>query len=326
MAKNRYYYYDEETFSFVELKPKRSKVIKRSALLLLVSLVLAGFISWGMDKVIGTPQELALQEENSELQDQLRHMRERMRNFSTQLTILAQSDQDLYRTILQADPISQDVRMMGVGGKDPYEKFDRFNPNTAELLKETAMQLDELERKVNLQNQSYRELSSLAEKRSDWLVQMPAIMPASGRVTSGFGMRYHPLLKIRRMHSGIDILLPAGSPVYATGDGVIEETGFSSRGLGRYIKVRHPATGYTTVYGHLSEIPKHIRKGKAVKRGEQIGLSGNTGISTAPHLHYEVRDENRRAVNPIYLFLPSMTPEKFQEMLAELESNTSSLD
>ncbi len=325
MAKNRYYYYDESTFSFVELKPKRSKVIKRSALILLVSMVLAGFISWGMDKVIGTPQELALIEENAALQEHLAHVKERMRDFSAELTMLSQSDQSLYRTILQADPISDDVLMLGVGGKDPYEAFDKYTPNTSELLKTTAQQLDELERKVNLQNESYRELASLAEKRSDWLVQMPAILPATGRVTSGFGMRYHPLLKIRKMHTGIDILLPTGSPVHSTGDGVVLETGRNS-GLGKYIKIQHHATGYVTVYGHLSDIPKTTKRGKKVMRGEQIGLSGNTGLSTAPHLHYEVRDVNRRAHNPVYFFLPSMTPAQYREMFAELEANTSSLD
>ena len=325
MAKNRYYYYDEETFSFVELKPKRSKVIQRGALLLLVALVLAGFLSWGMDRLIGTPQELALLEENSALQEQLTRVRERMRDFSTQLSMLSTSDQELYRTILQADPISEDVRKMGVGGKDPYEEYDRFNPSTADLLKETAQQLDELERKVNLQNESYRELATLAEKRSSWLGQMPAILPADGNVVSGFGMRFHPILRIRRMHHGIDILVSTGTPVHTTGDGVILEAGRNS-GLGNYVKVQHPATGYTTVYAHLSKIPDHIKRGRKVERGEQIGFSGNTGLSAAPHLHYEVRDSNRRSVNPVYFFLPSMTPEQYQEMFADLDDKTSSLD
>ncbi len=325
MAKNRYYYYDENTFSFVELKPKRSKVIKRSALVLLVSLVLAGFISWGMDRVIGTPQELALIEENAALQEQLSHVRERMREFSAELTMLSQSDQNLYRTILQADPVSEDVLMLGIGGNNQYEGFDKFNPNTSELLKETSRQLDELERKVNFQNDSYRELAALAEKRSDWLVQMPAILPANGRVTSGFGQRFHPILKVSRMHAGIDILLPVGSAVYATGDGRILETGRNS-GLGNFVKVQHPATGYVTVYGHLSEIPSEIKRGKQVKRGERIGLSGNSGMSTAPHLHYEVRDASRRPFNPIYFFLPSMTPDQYREMFESLEANGSSLD
>jgi murein DD-endopeptidase MepM/ murein hydrolase activator NlpD len=215
--------------------------------------------------------------------------------------------------------------MMGIGGKDPYEDFDRFNPSTSDLLKETARQLDELERKVNLQNESYRELASLAEKRSTWLAQMPAILPATGQIVSGFGMRFHPILRIRRLHSGIDIPLSVGTAVHTTGDGVVSETGENS-GLGIYVKVRHPSTGYTTVYAHLSRIPDGIKRGKKVDRGEQIGFSGDTGLSAAPHLHYEVRDANRRAVNPIYFFLPSMTPEQYQEMFTDLEQKTSSLD
>lgn len=326
MAKNRYYYYDEETFSFVELKPKRSKVIKKAALLLLASVVLAGVISLGMDKVIGTPQELSLLEENEALQEQLYLVKERMNEFSDQLSSLAEHDQELYRTILQADPISDDVRMVGVGGTDVYEEFDRFSPTTTEILKETAAQLDELERRVNLQNHSYRELSTLAGKRSDWLMQMPAIMPVdNGRISSGFGMRLHPILRIRRMHAGIDFTLPVGTPIHATGDGVVRKAGENS-GLGKYIELHHPATGYSTVYGHLSSIPKAIRVGKKVKRGEQIGLSGNTGLSSAPHLHYEVRDKNRKPINPVLFFLPSMTPEQYQELIADAESSTSSLD
>ena len=325
MAKNRYYYYDEETFSFVELKPKRSKVIKKAAMLLLASVVLAGVISWGMDKVIGTPQELSLLEENEALQEQLSLVKDRMSEFSDQLSSLAEHDQELYRTILQADPISNDMRMMGVGGNDVYEEFDRFSPSASEILKETAAQLDELERKVSLQNRSYRELSSLAGKRSDWLVQMPAILPADAKITSGFGMRFHPILRVRRMHAGIDMLAPVGTPVHATGDGVIKKAGENS-GLGKYIEVHHPATGYITVYGHLSSIPKDIRVGKKVQRGEMIGLSGNTGLSSAPHIHYEVRDKNRKPINPVFFFLPSMTPEQYQELFADAEANTSSLD
>ena len=325
MAKNRYYYYDEESFAFVEFKPKRSKVAKNAAMLLGLSLVLAGFLSWGMDKMIGTPQELSLKEENTALQQQLTHVRQRMSDFAQELNMLEASDQELYRTILQAEPISKDIRRVGVGGVDKYEEFDRFSPSSAQVLKETARQLDELERKVNLQNNSYRELASLAGKRSDWLKQIPAILPAEGKVNSGFGMRDHPILRIRRMHAGIDILAPTGTPVHATGDGFIKKTGENS-GLGKFVEVSHPATGYTTVYAHLSVIPKEIRKGKRVSRGEQIGLSGNTGLSSAPHLHYEVRDKNRRPVNPVYFFLPSMTPEQYQEVFADAEANTSSLD
>ena len=119
--------------------------------------------------------------------------------------------------------------------------------------------------------------------------------------------------------------MPTGTPVYATGDGVIKKTG-QNAGLGKFVEIHHPATGYTTIYAHFSEIPKEIKKGKAVKRGELVGLSGNTGLSSAPHLHYEVRDKNRRAIDPMLFFLPSMTPEEYKELYSEAASNTSSID
>jgi murein DD-endopeptidase MepM/ murein hydrolase activator NlpD len=325
MAKNRYYYYDEQTFSFVELKPRRSKLVKQGGILFLIALVMASFLTWGIDRVIGTPEELALIHENSVLQQQLSTVRQKMSEFSAQLDALAQSDQELYRTILQADPIHEDLRQVGVGGSDVYEQFDAFSPSTSEILRETAAQLDQLERQMNLQNESYRNLANLAEKRSEWLAQMPAILPADGPVVSGHGQRFHPILRINRMHHGIDILVPRGTPVHAAGDGVILESGRNS-GLGNYVKVKHLVTGYTTVYAHLSDIPDTVVRGKAVKRGDKIGYSGNTGLSAAPHLHYEVRGADGRSVNPIYFFLPNMTPEQYREMFAAVEATESSLD
>jgi murein DD-endopeptidase MepM/ murein hydrolase activator NlpD len=325
MAKNRYYYYDEKSFSFVELKPKRSKQIKKGGVLFLIALVMAGFLTYGMDRVVGTPEELALIHENAILQDQLNTVRQKMSDFSAQLDALSQSDQELYRTILQADPIPEDVRQVGVGGTDAYEEFNGFSPSTSELLRETAAQLDQLERQMNLQNESYRDLANLAEKRSDWLAQMPAILPAEGPIVSGHGQRFHPILRINRMHHGIDILVPRGTPVHASGDGIVLEADRNS-GFGKFVKMLHPVTGYTTVYAHLSDIPSEIVPGRKINRGEKIGYSGNTGLSAAPHLHYEVRGSDGRSVNPVYFFLPNMTPEQYREMFAEVEATESSLD
>ena len=325
MARNRYYYYDEESFSFVELKTKRSRIIKQGGAIFALSCVLALFITWGMDRLIGTPQELALMEENSVLQSQLSNARTRLSDFSNKLEELSRSDNELYRTILQAEPVSEEIRQAGVGGADVYEDFARFSPGTADLLRETSQQLDELERKVNLQNDSYRELTNLAEKRSAVLAQTPAILPTNGRVTSGRGMRFHPILHVNRMHHGIDILVPIGTDVHASGDGVIYEAGQNS-GLGKFVKVSHPATGYITTYAHLNRITPGIRPGRKVSRGDVIGLSGNTGLSAAPHLHYEVREAaSGRSVNPILFFLPNMSPDEYQKLYSELEQMTTSL-
>jgi len=325
MSKNHYYYFDHETCAFVEVKKKRTKIFVQGGIVLAAAILLASVIVWGMDEWSDTPQELALKAENQALQNQLTEVGQRMQAFSSQLEQLSEADEVLYRTIFQAEPISEDVRQVGVGGIDPYEQFSRFGSSTSQLLRGTSQMLDQLERQINLQNFSYRELSQLAVDRSERLAQMPAILPADGPLVSGYGIRMHPTLKVRKMHHGIDVLLRMGSPVVAAGDGIVRAARFSST-FGKYIEVEHPSTGYSTFYGHLSQIPRRIRPGVRVKRGEQIGLSGNTGRSDGPHLHYEVRDAEGRSINPIYFFAPSMTPSQYKKLLDDSERSQISLD
>lgn len=325
MAKNRYYHYDHEACAFVEIEPPATKTYVRASALGLGTLVLALLLAVAFDQFSETPEELALQAENEALQEQLVEAEDRIEDVAEQLEELAETDQSLYRVLLQADPIPEGVRQAGVGGTDPYEGFSRFSAPTAELLRETAQKLDALERQLTLQNASYRELSNLAEEHELWLAQLPAMMPADGKIVSGFGMRNHPILKISRMHKGIDVLVGTGTPVYVTGDGIVRSAGRSA-GYGLSIDVEHPESGFLTRYAHLSQIPAHIRPGRRVTRGEQIALSGNTGLSKAPHLHYEVHDLDGRALNPIFFLAPSITPQQYQALRAEAEASTMSLD
>ncbi len=325
MPRNRYYYYDHESCSFVEVQTKRSRSLLNGSALLVVAFLLASALSWGVDEFTQTPQEMALMAENDVLQRELSRISERMDVYSGELKKLSESDQHLYRTLFQADPISEDVRQVGVGGVDEYEKFGRFSTTTGLLLRETSTKLDKLERQIGLQNSSYRELSGLARDREAQLKQMPAILPANGPVVSGYGMRRHPILRVRKMHRGIDVLVDTGSPVVASGDGVVRKAEFNAS-YGYHVVMKHPATGYSTLYAHLSEIPRHIRPGKEVKRGEVLGISGSTGRSTGPHVHYEVRDADDNPINPILFFAPSMTPVQYKSLVAETERSTISLD
>ena len=248
-----------------------------------------------------------------------------MKAVQVELAELSESDQSLYRALLQATPISEDIRQAGVGGTDAYLSYTGFSRHASTLLRETAQTIDQLERQITLQNASYRELASVAEDHQRQLEEMPAILPSDGPVVSGYGMRRHPILKIVRPHRGVDILVPRGSDVVAPGDGVVKEVGRGG-GLGKYVRLSHPSIGYVTTYAHLSEIPAGIRRGRRVKRGDVIGLSGNTGLSKAPHLHYEVRDEEGKPFNPIYFFAPSMTPAEYEKLLAESQQGEVSLD
>jgi len=325
MPKNRYYHYDHESCSFVEVNPPRTRTYLQVSAVAVLTLLVAGALALVVDHFTKTPQELALQAENEALQEQLVQAESRIDGVATRLQELAEVDQNLYRVLLDTDPISEDLRQVGVGGTDPYETFSRFSAPTSALLRETAQKLDQLERQMRLQNDSFRELSDLAEDHEEWLAQMPALLPAAGEVVSGFGMRRHPILKVTRMHKGIDITANRGTPVYAAGDGVVVEAGRAA-GYGINVVIEHAKAGYRTRYAHLSRIASGIRSGSRVTRGQQIALSGNTGLSKAPHLHYEVEDLDGRLLNPIHFFAPSVSPQEYRELVAASERSTVSLD
>lgn len=325
MSKNRYYYYDHESCAFIEVRPTRAKRYVQGGALLVASLLLAGVFTWVMDGMTYSPQEQALLQENVALQQKLAETGRRMKEFSKHLEQLSSADQTLYRTLLQADPISPGVRRVGVGGSDPYEKYSRYSASTSSMLRNTSEMLDAIERQISLQNTSYRELAKLAGEREERLAHMPALLPTDGPVVSGYGMRRHPILRVRKMHHGIDVLVPVGTSVVATADGVVREAQFSPT-YGFYVKIEHEASGYSTLYAHLSEIRKGLRPGRRVNRGEEIGVSGSTGRSSGPHLHYEVRDDDGSTMNPVYFFAPNMTPHAYQKLLKEAEESTIALD
>jgi murein DD-endopeptidase MepM/ murein hydrolase activator NlpD len=324
MAKNSYYYYDHEACTFVEVEPKPLKTALRVGVWLGLTLFLAAAGTWTLYESTTTPKEIALKEENRVLQRQLASTSRTFSQLEGRIEELARTDRDLYRTIFQADPISADVRQVGVGGAAD-ESFDRYSPSTARLLRENTQSLERLERLAMLQRDSYEELITLARARAEAIPQMPAILPIQGTLTSGFGMRRHPIFRVYRMHNGVDFSVPVGTPVYATGDGIIEFTG-NRQGYGITVQIRHPKAERRTLYAHLSRIPDEIRPGAHVKRGQVIAYSGNTGLSTAPHLHYEVHDLNGEPLNPVYTFAPGMRPTQYRELLRAAQSDNASLD
>ena len=326
MAKNTYYYYDQESCSFKEVEPKRSRRYLQAAGTLALALVIAGLLAWGMDaRWIGTPEEAALKAENEVLQEQVADVDARVERFSNKLDTLASTDRKLYRKLFQTDPISKDVRRVGVGGSDPYEAFERFDERTTRLMRQTEHSLDRLERQMRLQEASYRRLTKMARQRRAKMAHLPAIQPADGPIVSGFGQRDHPILQVEKMHAGLDILLDEGAPVIAPGKGTVTRVDFSAT-YGNVVEIKHGDTGYTTRYAHLSRVPDRIEEGDVLKRGETFAFSGNTGRSTGSHLHYEVRDAKNRAINPIYFFAPSMTPEQYQQLKKKAEQSGAAFD
>lgn len=157
------------------------------------------------------------------------------------------------------------------------------------------------------------------------LASIPAIMPVSKNdkiwLASGFGVRMHPLYKRKLLHAGMDFAGPIGTPIYATGNGVVESTGFD-KGYGKHIRINH-GFNYVTLYAHMNEFK--VKKGQKVKRGDIIGYIGNTGSSTGAHLHYEVR-KNGRPVNPINYYFNDLTPDEYDNLILEANNSGQTLD
>jgi murein DD-endopeptidase MepM/ murein hydrolase activator NlpD len=194
-------------------------------------------------------------------------------------------------------PVSDEEKMVGVGGGYFDNDIDFINGQVAEDLKQAMTYVDEVSRKVEFEKAQYREISNKIKENEQLFKSLPAIKPCSGIIGAGFGMRMHPILNIRRMHEGIDIVTNIGTPVHAAGDGRIEFAGRKG-GYGLCVEVNH-GFGYKTIYGHLSKI--EVKRGQKVKRGFEIAKSGTSGLSTGPHLHYEV-EHNGVKLNPVDFF------------------------
>ena len=320
MLKKRYYY-DPRSCTYVE-----AKWVGRWVWSVLASgIVLAVALSWVVDLMGETPEEVALKNEKAILQEELVNFGDRLNAYSHQLDALEESDQQLYRMVFGMEPISEDIRRVGVGGSDPYEEFDRLGVPTGALLRETAQELDQLESRIHLQTASLRDLLTFANEQKARNDQMPAILPASGPVVSGFGLRKDPLLGVMRMHHGVDISVPEGTPVVASAAGRVVKKEFNAS-YGNYVLISHPASETETLYAHLSSIDDAVRIGSTVERGERIGWSGNTGRSVGPHVHFEVRAAGGSSTNPILYMAPSMTPEEYEKLKADSERATQAFD
>ena len=328
MPKSTVYYYDHEACTFVAVAPDRRGLWLKGGAVASLALVFAAIGVGVLSQTVTSPTEVAQRSEIDALRGQLAEANTHLTEFSDELADLAETDRELYRTVLHANPaVSEDHFQMGTGGATDA-RFGRFSTPTKELLEETSDTFDRIERQVALQRRSYAELRSVAGRRDAVLRQQPAVLPVrEGRMTSGFGMRFHPVLRVSRMHAGVDFATASGTPVYATADGRVSFVG-SKGGYGNVVEIDHPLAGKMTRYAHLTAAAEGVREGSAVRRGQTIAYSGHTGLSTAPHLHYEVRrlDEARTPTNPVNTFVPGVTPAEYRALLATSRSQTISFD
>ena len=237
------------------------------------------------------------------------------------LSTLQSKDDRTYRTIFAMDPLTEEERNPGVGGpSNAYSQYDVVENGI--LLKETLSKLDLISRRIVVQSRSFQDLSVMIQNKEKMLASVPSIMPVDRnriKFSSGFGWRRNPFSRAgSQFHPGIDLAGKVGTPIYATGDGVVTDPLGSMTGYGNVIVIDH-GFGFKTLYAHLSK--KLVKEGEVVKRGQVIGLLGNTGPSTGPHVHYEVI-RNGQKVNPINYIYSGFTNEEFQQLIKEAEENS----
>jgi len=306
----RHLFFNPKTLAFEKVKLSLKDILKRGLWFLATAFSFAILIIWLSFYFIDSPHEKMLARENNELKSEIERLDRKLNLMNSALQELQAKDAKVYRAIFEINP---NVTMKQY---DMLYDATAIGPRTHDeavlLLQNIKNKTDNLIVRMALESHSLDTLAQLADRKADMLASVPAIRPIKNmkQITSGFGYRYHPILKTLRKHTGVDIAAERGTPVYATADGVVEEEEGTS-GYGIVVVINH-GYSYKTLYAHLSK--KVVKVGKRVKRGELIGYVGNTGLSVGPHLHYEVI-KNGEKVNPIHYFFNDITPAEYDAIL-----------
>ncbi|MDE5608074.1 MAG: M23 family metallopeptidase [Muribaculaceae bacterium] len=318
MSRRVFYRYNPMKQTYERVYPSRGDRFRRLCLRVLEIVVVVTCLAVGFYSLMELPRERILREDNEKLRRQVAELDDRVATALVVMDRLADRDNNFYRVMMQADPISDAQRYAGF---DPdVAPVQLYSLDDSELVRTLTNKLAALEQSIYTQIGSYDSLRSLAFHNQDRLSHIPSIQPVSSeslrQMASGYGRRVDPVYGTVRFHEGMDFSAPIGTPVYATGDGVVKAAGRVMSGYGNMIDIDH-GFNYLTRYAHLNEVL--VKPGQEVKRGDLIGKVGNTGKSTGPHLHYEVRFKGQPQ-NPVNYYFQDLTPEEYAEMVIEAEN------
>ena len=323
MARNKYKY-NPDTLTYEKVKLTGWQVFGKVVLFIFAGLVFGLIVMFIAYNLFTSPKELMLERENAYLKENYKRMNKELESIEKVLSDIEERDDNIYRVIFEAEPVPKGVRNAGVGGINRYKDLEGYS--NEEIVVNTNKRLDKIAKKLYVQSKSYDEVIKLAINKEELLASIPAIQPIPNknlkRMASGYGFRIHPIYKTRKFHYGMDFTAPTGTEIYATGNGVVKAVKKSRRGLGKHVIIDH-GFGYETVYAHMSKF--NVRRGQKVKRGDVIGYVGNTGTSTAPHLHYEVHKDGKK-INPINYYFNDLTPEEYDRMIEISSSSNQSFD
>lgn len=278
-----------------------------------VSILLAIFIVFMFYNFVDSPKVKHYKREINQYKLQYNLINKQLSQIKNVLSDIQYRDNNIYRTVFEADPIPESIRKAGFGGVNKYKELEGYD--NSKLVISTKKQLDIVLKQLYVQSKSYDDVLKMAKDKEKMLSHIPSIIPIANkdlrRIASYFGYRMHPILKIMRLHEGIDFSAKRGTPIHATGDAVVYKIKKSNRGYGNEVILNH-GYGYKTLYAHMSKIL--VNEGDTVKRGQVIGLVGSTGLSVAPHTHYEVR-KNNVPINPINFYTDDVTPKQYDDMV-----------
>lgn len=318
------YRFNPQTLNFERIRLTAWQKVRRVTLALTPGLLVGLLGIFLVYQFVDSPKEALLKRENQQLLTQYELLNRQLSEVEDVLRDVRRRDDNIYRVIFEADPLPESMRRAGSGGVNRYRDLAGFAGS--EVVIGTRKRLDALTRQLIVQSESLDEVASLALRKKELLASIPAVQPISNRdltmISSGFGERLHPIHKIAKFHAGMDFTAPVGTEIYATGDGRVEFADYATNGYGIHVVIDH-GFDYKTLYGHLSTLK--VRPGQQVKRGDPIGLVGNTGLSAGPHLHYEVH-KGGTPVDPANYFFNDLTPEEYARVLEISRNAGQSLD
>lgn len=314
--------FDPQTLSYQKVKISQKQKIWRFVAFLSLSLSVSITLILIRDQKLNSPRAQNLAAVQQQVTYELELMNQDLAHYENRLSQMAYNDDHIYRVYFEVEPWS--IRSVGVGGSRRYDWLQQFRYE--DLLKKVYANIDQVERKLDMQSTSFDEVIELARAKEEWMAARPAIQPIGKkdlvRFGSSFGTRMHPILKVIRPHEGIDLTAPRGTNVYATADGEVLQAGYRAGGFGKKVLIDH-GYGYRTLYGHCDEILVEV--GQHVTRGEVIARVGSTGLSKSPHLHYEVH-VNGRPVNPINYYANDLSAKEYEDMIDLLSNADPSFD
>lgn len=318
------YFYNTQTLRYEKLEtPLRVKLL-RALGFIAASLVTALIIVSIAFQYLDSPKEKLLKRQYETARTQLDFMQGKVSKLQQQMSDLEKRDNEVYRSIFEANPIPDSARVQEMEKLKEFQKVARMDVD--DIPASIQDNLENLAKRVAYQNRSFDEIEDLIRNKEKLLTATPAIQPVSNkdlnRMASGFGYRIDPVYKTTKFHAGLDFAAPQGTPIYATAGGRVKTAGNLGNGYGNHVVIAH-GYGYETLYGHMFKVK--VRNGQTIQRGEIIGYVGSTGKSTGPHLHYEVH-KNGKPLDPVYFFYNDLTPEQYDRMLKMAAASNQSLD